>query len=170
MGVDGEACPSALFSTPVIEPFSHILQLLAKYLDNKRMDAHDRRVRMGLRQRTLHHADIPEMEAVKSLLGERFSELHHLFLTHDPLHLHTERSRSGKDRGQADLVARKYGYLTWTYGYRIKRTDDPALLIRLLRVELGLWFGSAEYAFLKETDQEELMPSIIRWRKRWDFA
>ncbi|MCC7502089.1 MAG: hypothetical protein IT229_06150 [Flavobacteriales bacterium] len=145
------------------------LHLLYKYLKNKRMDAHDKKVRMGLRQRSLHHSDIPPMEQVKVLLGERYNELHQLFLTYDPLELHTRRSRSGKDYKYADLVSRRYAYLTSTYGYRIRNVSDQTMLTRLLRVELGLWFGSGTYAFLNEQGPEALMPSIIRWRQRWDY-
>ncbi len=153
----------------LFEPFSWIVHLLYKRLEDKRMDAHDRKTDLLFRQRAIHHADIPPTDQVEAALGPRFGELLDLFCSHDPLNLHTHRSREGRDHRHAEYVRRMYRSLTRTYGHRIMQTTDPVQLRSALRVELGLWFGTGTYDFLNDQDPEDLMPVLVRWRQRWDF-
>ncbi|MBL8001808.1 MAG: hypothetical protein JNL05_07600 [Flavobacteriales bacterium] len=152
-----------------MDPLAWFAHMLNTYLQHKRADAQDRRTDLGFKQRALHHRDIPPTHEVERLMGARFEELLGLFVQHDPLVLHTRRSRSGADQKHAEHVRRTYRSLTRTYGFRIMRITDPDQLRAALRVELSLWFGSATYGFLNEDDPEALMPELIRWRSRWEF-
>lgn len=151
----------------MIDLLFHLVHPIYSYFENKRLDAHDRAFAMGLKLRTLLHADIPDLDNVRVTFGERFLELQKLFIEHDPADLHTRRSRSGGDLKHADLVGRRYAFLTRTALYRMRDVEDYSRLKQILRTELGLWFGTRAYPTLDENDPEALLPTIHRWRQRW---
>ncbi len=105
-----------------------------------------------IQKRQLFHKDIPDLETVKSITGERFYKLLALFNKYDPVK--TEKLNANP---------RKYEFLTRTVIYKLPTKHTRQAIADLVSLEFSLWFKHAYNGFDKK---EELIDEVYSFKKQ----
>ena len=133
----------------IFDLFTTIISLLQKHRKEKVGHESDM---IHIRKRHLLHKNIPDLNTIRTLTGERFNELQNIFNHFDPIK--TEKLSNNP---------KKYELLTKTVIYKLPKQKSKERIANMVYVEFSLWFKH-EYNEYKK--KEELIDEIYSFKKK----
>ncbi len=132
----------------IFDLFTTIITLFQKH--RKDTVGHESDV-VHIRKRLLLHKNIPDLLTIKTLTGERFSELQNIFNSFDPIK--TEKLSDNP---------KKYELLTKTVIYKLPKQRSKESIADMVYVEFSLWFKHAYNDYKKK---DELIDEIYNFKR-----
>lgn len=132
----------------IFDLFTTIITLFQKHRKEKVGHESDM---VHIRKRHLHHQNIPDLDSIKTITGERFNELQDIFNRFDPIK--TEKLSENP---------KKYELLTKTVIYKLPKQKSKESTADMVYVEFSLWF---KHEYNGYENKEELIDAIYNFKK-----
>ena len=132
----------------IFELFTAAITLFQKHRKEKVGHESDM---VHIRKRHILHQNIPDLDTIKKITGDRFSELQNIFNRFDPIK--TEKLSDNP---------KKYELLTKTVIYKLPKQKSKETTADMIYVEFSLWFKHDYNDYKKK---EELIDEIYNFRK-----
>lgn len=133
----------------IFDFFTTIITLFQKHRKDKVGHESDM---VHIRKRHLLHKNIPDLDTIKKLTGERFGELQNIFNRYDPIK--TDKLIDNP---------KKYELLTKTVIYKLPKQKSKESIADMVYVEFSLWF---KHEYNDYEKKEELIEEIYNFKNK----